>query len=66
MKQVTLSIPEDKYDFFMELMTSIDFVSVENHPIPESHKRLVRDRIKNSNQEEFKTWKEIRGSFKLK
>jgi hypothetical protein len=66
MKQVTLSIPEDKYDFFMELMKSIDFVSVENQPIPESHKTLVRERIKNSTRDEFKNWKDVRDSFKMK
>lgn len=50
----------------MELMKSIDFVSVETQPIPESHKTLVRERIKNSTRDEFKSWKEVRDSFKMK
>lgn len=66
MKQVLLSIPEEKYDFFIELMRSIDFVSIENYPVPESHKTLVRERIKNSTRDELKNWKEIRHSFKMK
>lgn len=66
MRQVTLSVPEDKYEFFMELMKSIDFVSVENIPIPESHKEIVRERIKNSSRGDFKSWKEVRDSLDRK
>ena len=41
MKQITLSIPEDKYSFFVELLNSIDFVSIDNYPsIPEEHKEI--------------------------
>lgn len=30
MKQVTLSIQDNKYQFFMELVKSLDFVQIEN------------------------------------
>jgi len=30
MKQIILNIKEEKYDFFMELIDSLDFVEVDN------------------------------------
>lgn len=34
MKQITLSVPEEKYEFFMELLQSLDFVSIDDFEIP--------------------------------
>jgi hypothetical protein len=66
MKQITLSIPEDKYPFFIELLNSIDFVSIENFPpIPEEHKKLVVDRKKSATSETMKNWDDIKSQFKV-
>ena len=66
MKKVTISIPEEKYSFFMELQESLDFATVnsmEDIEISEEHKALVRDRIKTATV--FKDWDEVKDSFKL-
>lgn len=66
MKQITLSIPEEKYSFFVELLNSIDFVSIDNLPsIPEEHKKLVADRKAMANEETMKSWDNIKGQFKI-
>ena len=54
MKQITLSIPEEKFEFFVELLQSLDFVSIDNFEIPEAHQKLVLERIKTSTPESLK------------
>lgn len=67
MKQITLSVPEEKYDFFMELLENMDFVSIEDFPaIPEEHKNLVRERKRSSTPESLKNWDEVKHQFKIK
>ena len=66
MKQITLSIPEEKFEFFVELLQSLDFVSIDNFEIPEAHQKLVLERIKTSTPESLKNWDEIKNLFKNK
>jgi len=48
MKELILEIQENNYPFFMELLKNFDFVKVKNqNEIPEEHKKIVRERIKN-------------------
>ena len=66
MKKVTISIPEEKYSFFLELLASLDFATVnsmEDIEISEEHKALVRDRIKTTTV--FEDWDEVKNSFRL-
>ena len=66
MKKVTISIPEEKYDFFIELLESLDFAIINSEEeilISEEQKALVRNRIKTAS--EFKNWDEIKESFKV-
>lgn len=39
--------------------------TVDLNPIPQSHKALVRERIKKASKSEFVNWNEIRDSFKV-
>ncbi len=64
--KVTLEIPENKYQFFLELVSNLGFERVEEIYIPEEHKTIVRDRIKNSNPEELIPWKEARKKLSFK
>lgn len=68
MKQVILNIPDKKFDFFMELVKQLGLeVSEENYyKIPEEHKSIVRERIKNSKPEDMVSWEEARKQFKFK
>jgi hypothetical protein len=65
MKKITLSVPEEKYDFFVELLNSINFVSIEDSPILEEHKNLVRNRKQTSSPDSLKNWDEVKHQFKL-
>jgi hypothetical protein len=64
MKQIVLSVPEEKYDFFVELLNSIDFVSIDGFSIPEAHKNLVRQRKQTSTSDSLKNWDEVKQQFK--
>ncbi len=48
LKEVTLRIPENKFDFFMELIKNLGLEVTENIEIPEAHKAIVRERMNKS------------------
>jgi hypothetical protein len=48
MKEVTLKIPDQKFDFFMNLVKELGFEVSEKVEIPEEHKKVVRERVKKS------------------
>ncbi|TRX61420.1 hypothetical protein FNH22_05020 [Fulvivirga sp. M361] len=66
MKQITLNIPDSKYQFFMELIHQLGFDKAEEIDIPDGHKAIVRERIKNSNPEELIPWQEARKQLRFK
>ncbi len=65
MKHITLSIPEEKYSFFIELLNSIDFVSIDDSSISEEHKELVRERKRTATTDTLKDWDEAKHQFKI-
>ena len=66
MKEVTVKIPDNKYQFFMELVSNLGFDRTEEIDIPEEHKAIVRERIKNSKPEELIPWQEARKRLRFK
>lgn len=66
MKQITLNIPDNKYQFFIELVNNLGFDKPEEIHIPEEHKAIVRARILNSKPEELIPWKEARKQLRFK
>jgi hypothetical protein len=66
MKQISLSVPEEKYDFFMELLNSMDFISLDDFPeIPDEHKNLVIERKRTSSPDSIKNWDDVKHQFKI-
>lgn len=69
MKQVILEIPDNKYNFIMELLKSFKYLKVEdnNISIPEKHKNIVRQRIKASEADPSRllNWDEVKDQFNL-
>ncbi|MBO6586458.1 MAG: hypothetical protein JJ953_10165 [Gracilimonas sp.] len=68
MKEITVKIPDQKVDFFMELIAQLglDAEQHEDFAIPEEHKAIVRERIKNSSPEELIPWEEARKQLRFK
>jgi hypothetical protein len=58
MKQITLNIPEQQVEFFMNLIKRLGFEALQDN-IPEEHKKIVRDRIKNTNTQDYVSWESI-------
>jgi hypothetical protein len=48
MREITIKVPLEKLSFFKQLVTNLGFDFTEEVQIPEEHKQIVRDRIKNS------------------
>ncbi len=63
MKKITLNIPEDKYFFFLELIKNLPFIKFEQDEIPESHKNIVRGRIRKSNPNDLIDWDQASINF---
>ena len=67
MKQVTLNIPENKFNFFMELVKNLGFVKATEVSIPEEHKQKVRKRIAASDKspEILLDWDKVKNEFRV-
>lgn len=65
MKQVTLNIPDNKYQFFMELVKSLKFVKVDDSTIPQGQQDEVARRIDMVEEGEMKTrsWEEAKNDI---
>jgi len=69
MKQVTLNIPENKYELFMEFIKNIDFIKSNNEIdffISKEEQTLILDRIKKTKKEDLKQLSEVIDGFNLK
>jgi hypothetical protein len=66
MREITIKVPLEKLSFFKQLVTNLGFDFTEEVQIPEEHKQIVRDRIKNSKPQDFISWKEARKQLKFK
>ena len=66
MKEITLKIPDKKLNFFLELVKQLGFEITEQVEIPEEHKQIVRERIKNADPKEMPQWKEAREMLRFK
>ena len=66
MKHITLKIPENKFDFYMELFVRLGLDVTENVEISDEHKNIVRERIKEYETEPnlYYNWEDVKDSFK--
>jgi len=70
MKQYTITIPNDKNQFFLELMTSLGFsvldggdFNIEEIKITQWQKDILDERIKNASAESSKNWDDVKDGF---
>lgn len=66
MTEITLKIPENKLRFFMELVKQLGIEISSETAIPDSHKDVVRARLKTAKAEEMVPWQDARKQFKSK
>ncbi|RYM34903.1 hypothetical protein ERX46_05875 [Brumimicrobium glaciale] len=68
MKEVILKIPENKFDFFMELVKQLGIKTAdqdEEFETPEWHKELVLERMKNAKEKDFFPLEDLDNKIKL-
>jgi len=72
MKQIAVTIPNNKESLFIELMNSLSFVkkveSIDNSDIPEWHKSIIDERTNNfkNNPESYRDWEEVQKEISQK
>ena len=54
-----------------EFLKSLSYLKIEeakeeNFEVPEWHKKIVLDRVKNSKKEDFKSWEEVKKQLRHK
>jgi len=60
MKEITLKVPDKKFDFFLELVKHLGIEIAGDMEIPEEHKAIVRERIKSTRPEDMIPWEDAR------
>lgn len=63
MKQVILNIPEQQYEFFMQLVSKLGFHAEAEFDISEEDKSIVRDRITNTKSKDLISWSEAKNKL---
>lgn len=69
MTQLILNIPDKDMEFFMTLVKKFKYQLVKKvdeeqlYTIPEEHKKLVRERIKNSKNSDLLDWEKVKDDF---
>ena len=67
MTQVTLNIPDNKLEFFLQVFLQLGLeVDEQSIVIPEWQKEEVRRRIKETKDEDYVSWEEAQKQFKFK
>jgi len=67
MKEITLKIPENNFSSFMNLIGQLGYVEISKDVIdvPEHHKKIIIDRLKNLKSEELLDWDKVKNEFIL-
>ena len=67
MKQVTLNIPDNKYQFFLELIKNLNFIKIDkgDRSVPEWQKEIVRERTLKSKEDPGRllNWDDVQDKF---
>ena len=68
MREVTVKIPEERFEFFMELFEQLGIETNLEYEIPEAHKSIVIERIKQADLQpkELLDWDEVKDDFDFK
>jgi hypothetical protein len=72
MKQIAVTIPNNKETLFIELMNNLSFVkkveTINNTDIPEWHKAIIDERMDNfkNNPESYRDWEEVQKEISKK
>jgi uncharacterized protein YxeA len=72
MKQIAVTIPDNKENHFIELMKSLSFVknieAIESTDIPEWHKAIIDHRMENymKNPKSYRNWEDVQKEINQK
>ena len=65
MREVTVKIPEERFEFIMELCEQLGIETNLEYETPEEQKAIVMERIKNSKHEDLIPWEEARKTLQF-
>lgn len=70
MKSLRLNIPENEYSSFLEFLKRLPGTKVVDDTdniifVSDDEKNLMRERVKKAKPGDFKSWDEVKNSFKV-
>jgi len=65
--KVTLEVPDDKYEVFLKHLEGINYVTIDenDYTVPEWNKKIVRERKRNTIEEDYVSWERIEKQINL-
>jgi hypothetical protein len=63
MKQLTVTIPDEFYNSFIEFFKHIPDVKIDENidfEVPEWQKEIVLERMKNAKPEDYRNWEDVK------
>lgn len=67
MARIVVNVPDEKLTEFNQAMNTMGFQSKEeDFVVPEWHKEIVRERIKNTKEEDYIPWEEVKKKLDIK
>lgn len=67
MVRIVVNVPDEKLAEFNEAISSLGYqLAEEEFEIPEAHKQIVLERIRNNSDEDYVSWQEVKNRFREK
>lgn len=67
MRRVIINVPEQRYEEFLNAMNGLGFIPAEeDFEIPEWHKEIVRESIRNTKEEDYIPFEVIKTKYGFK
>lgn len=67
MARIVVNVPEEKLSEFNQAMNKMGFQpKEEDFVVPEWHKEIVRKRIRNTKEEDYIPWEEVKKELDIK
>lgn len=67
MARIVINVPDEKLTEFNQAMNKLGFQpKEEDFVVPERHKEIVRERIRNTKEEDYIPWEQVKKDLGIK
>jgi|LakMenEpi03Aug12_release.lakeMendotaPanAssembly.Ray.scaffolds.fasta_scaffold3190888_1 hypothetical protein len=67
MARIVINVPDDQLSELSETLTAMGYkIAEEEFDVPDWHRQIVHSRLQNTSDKEYRSWEEVKKSFKEK